>query len=284
MPPRGITPFTSKKSAAALAGSLEAVVGLLRMKDNETAEVAARKLKQTHALFGPATESAERDQAAKAKCILASKAAAEALAGFNATATGYGGVMRCTGLKFITTQGDASEIATSQIIPALERMDLQLARNLAALGSSLVEEFHEAKLTEAKVSQRAAASASQWSRLYAEITVRIREARAIQTANGLDVPKKRRKPGAGRPRAVRPASAEDERGPADLDSGQGEPGRPQAVSVASTGLGPPLTPGASYEAYFVVSRHPDRPQRAPQLGGTAPGDPAGAITRGADVP
>lgn len=187
-----VTPFTPKKNTDALENSSVTVVGLQRMTDNHVAMAAASNLIPLRDQLLSAGAVAGADQTAEAECISASKRASLNIADFNEMAVRYGSITGSEALTSIVIDGDGVVVAEQMIIPALEGLHDPIANSLATLGSSLVKEHRAAEKAHAKATAKAEASNAKWSEIFVEISERIREGRALQTINGLDVPSKRK--------------------------------------------------------------------------------------------
>ena len=62
------------------------------------------------------------------------------------------------------------------------------------MGGSLVKGCRTSEKAQIKATAKAEASNAKWSDVYLSLTERVREGRALQSANGLDIPRRRKAP------------------------------------------------------------------------------------------
>ena len=219
--------FTQKRNTDALEGSSEVIVGLQRMADSDIAKIAASNLSGLRELLLHAGAVAGADQSAEIDSSSTAKAIKSKIESFNRMATLYGVITGSAALTSIKTDGEAVDVAEQMIVPALESLHEPVGKAFASLGEALVKECRSAQKSRSKAQAHAAVSNEKWSALYHQVVERVREARALQTVNGLEVPKAKRKPGAGRPKD---------------DSAEPEPVEPDEPAVEPVTFGPTPAP------------------------------------------
>ena len=238
-----VTP-TDKRQEDVMDRASEATAGLGRLSD-EPCHMIRSELNQGRTALGALYPEAAKDIAARAEAEAASKRADDDLDRVNALCVAYGAVVHDDVLKLVNLDSEADVTAEDILIPKLETMNRPASKAIADLTLDVLKEKRHADKLRAKATEKAAHSSARWSDQYNTVSRLIRQARALQVAEGLDVPLLK-------PR--KPASAKTKDGGADpIEGGEGPPVvKPvEAANPLPNAPQPASIPTSSTRAFFI---------------------------------